>query len=69
MVVCCSSIKFEAVWTWVGNFEQRNAFFFAIAADGELLLGLPKVQVLRNDKREGEKSILFAFVYTHYFSS
>ncbi|KAK2568785.1 Polypeptide N-acetylgalactosaminyltransferase 2 [Acropora cervicornis] len=28
-------------------------FFFTIAADGELLLGLPKVQVLRNDKREG----------------
>lgn len=42
-------------------------FFFAIAADGQLLLGLPKVQVLRNDKREGEKSILFAFAYSLFF--
>ena len=38
------------VWT--------GAIFFLVAADGELLLGLPKVSVLRNDKREGEISIL-----------
>lgn len=27
VIVCCSSIKFEAVWTWVGNFEQKMLFF------------------------------------------
>jgi len=28
-------------------------FFLMAAGDGEMLVGLPKVKVLRNDRREG----------------
>lgn len=35
-------------------------FSFLVATDGELLVGLPKVKVLRNDRREGTIQFLVA---------